>query len=215
MRLGKCSLTHAPLAVATLGIACFAAGNAAATTVSYTFSQGGWSDASGDTGTLTGTFAGTAQPNGELQLPNLTSFQASFHETGPKGMNTFIFNLPNTTDFLYDPNSAFLDFASGSAASGIQLCSGGPDTNAVCFGINPNSGAATPFSGFFDDLPLFGQTTTRMGSTVTPAGSAAPEPENVGLLAAAGVLFLGLGVSRKLRFAHQRRFTRTARRSWD
>ncbi len=142
-----------------------------------------------------------------LQLANLTSFQANFHESGPLGTNTFIFNLPSTTDFTYDPNIGLLDFASGSAASNIQLCSGGPDTNAVCFNINPNSGAATDFTGFFDDLPIFGQTTTTAPSIVTPAGTAAPEPANVGLLTAAGITFLGFG------FFKRRRFTPTSLKS--
>ncbi len=204
MRTGKYSLSHARLAVAsTLGIFCFAAGNAAASTVSYTFSQGGWSDQAGNTGTLTGTFAGSAQANGDLKLANLTSFQADFHETGPSGTNTFIFNLPTTTDFLYDPNSGALNFASGSAASKIQLCSGA-DTDAVCFGIPPNSGSATPFSGFFYDLPNFGQTTTRQGSSVTPAASAVPEPGNSGLLAAAGALLLGFGIFKRGHIPKQR-----------
>jgi hypothetical protein len=56
MRPARHSVTHVRLAAAMVGIACFAAGDAAASTVSFTFSQGGWSDAAGDTGTLTGTF---------------------------------------------------------------------------------------------------------------------------------------------------------------
>jgi len=202
MRTRSFSLAHG-LAVAMLSAPYFAAvGHASAATVSYTFSQGGWSDQAGDTGTLTGSFTGAAQANGDLALTNLTSFQADFHESGPLGTNTFIFNLVNTTDFTYDPVNG-LDFAAGSAASDIQLCSGGPDTNAVCFGINPNSGAATVFSGFFDDLPKFGQTTTTQGITVTPVVNSAPEPGSTGLVAAAGATLLGLGVFRRRRFVHQ------------
>ena len=158
MYTGKYSLNHPRLAAiaASLGIFCFAAGNAAASAVSYTFSQGGWSDQAGNTGTLTGTFAGSAQANGDLQLANLTSFQADFHETGPSGTNTFIFNLPTTTDFLYDPNLGTLSFASGSAASNIQLCSGA-DTDAVCFGIPPNSGSATPIPASLTICPNSGK----------------------------------------------------------
>jgi len=202
MRTPNYSLTHARLAVATLGIACLTTGYAAASTVTYNFSQGGWSDGAGDTATLAGSFTGTPQANGDVQLANLTSFQASLHETGTKGSNTFTFNLGNTTDFLYDTGIGLLNFAAGSAASDIQLCSGGPDVDAVCFGLNPNSGVATPFQGFFDDLPNFGQTTTLMDSTVTPAASTAPEPGNVRLLTAAGVALFGFGVAKRRRLAH-------------
>jgi hypothetical protein len=65
MRTGKYSLIHARLAVAALSIACLAAGHVSAATVSYNFSQGGWSDGASDTGTLTGTFTGTDQANGD------------------------------------------------------------------------------------------------------------------------------------------------------
>lgn len=181
-----------------LAIACVAAGHAAAASVTYNFSQGGWSDAAGDTATLTGSFTGMPQANGDVQLGNLTSFQASLHETGPKGTNTFNFNLATTTDFLYDPGIGLLNFATGSAAADIQLCSGGLDVNYVCFGLSPG-GAVTPFQGFFDDLPNFGQTTTLTDSTVTPATSNAPEPGNIRLLATAGVALLGFGAAKRPR----------------
>jgi hypothetical protein len=200
MRTGKSTFTQGRLAVAAFGIASLAAGNVMAGTVGYTFSQGDWSDQAGDTGTLTGSFAGNAQANGALQLANLTSFEADFHESGPLGTNTFVFNLANTTDFSYDPTYG-VEFAAGSAASHVQLCSGGIDTSYICFGLNPASGVATVFSGFFDDLPNFGQTTTRAGLIVTPAagGTAAPEPANTGLLAAAGMTLLGMGAFRRRR----------------
>jgi hypothetical protein len=193
------SLTRVRAALTTLAAVALTAAYAQGSTMSFTFSQGGWSDAAGDTGTLTGSFTGTPELNGVLMLAELTSFQAQFQESGPLGSNTFIFNLPNTTDFTYDPFNG-LDFAAGNAASGIQLCSGGPDTNAICFGISPQSGAATNFSGFFDDLPRFQQTTTHLGVIVTPLGSGtatAPEPGGLGLFVAAGILLIGVGVCRK------------------
>jgi hypothetical protein len=189
------------MALAALAIACLAAGHATAAAVTYNFSQGGWSDGAGDTATLTGSFTGTPQTNGNVQLANLTSFQASLHETGAKGTNTFTFNLATTTDFLYDPGIGLLNFAAGSAASNIQLCDGGIDVDAICFGLNPTSGVATPFQGFFDDLPNFGQTTTLTDSTVTPAASTAPEPGNLRLLAAAGMALLGFGAVKRPRLA--------------
>jgi hypothetical protein len=187
----------------TLAVGFLAAGHAAAASVTYNFSQGGWSDGAGDTATLVGSFTGMPQSNGNLQLANLTSFQASLEETGPKGTNTFNFNLGTTTDFLYDPGIGLLNFAAGSAATDIQLCSGGPDVNAVCFGISSTSGAETALQGFFDDLPNFGQTTTLTDSTVTPASSNAPEPGNIRLLAAAGVALFGFGVVKRPRLGHK------------
>ncbi|MBV9267679.1 MAG: PEP-CTERM sorting domain-containing protein [Acidobacteriaceae bacterium] len=171
--------------------------------VSYTFSQGGWTDSLGDTGILTGTFTGTPQASGALQLADLTSFQADFHENGPLDQNTFIFNLPNATNFTYDPGTGLLDFAAGSGVSGIQVCSGGADTAQVCFGIRPNSGVGTPLNGFFVDQPKFPQETTRMGPSVTPAAAAVPEPTSIGLFAAAGLALLGFGAMRRQRFGRR------------
>jgi hypothetical protein len=201
MRTVKHSAACINLATA-FGIMILIAGHATATTASYTFSQGGWTDAAGDTGNLTGSFSGTPEANGNLQLADLSSFEADFHESGPKGTNTFVFSLGTINDFLYDAGIGLLNFSAGSAASNIQLCSG-PDTGSVCLGINPNSGAATALNGFFDDLPTFGQTGTRLGATVTfagstsPAGSATPEPGTVGLLALGGTAFLGVGILRR------------------
>jgi hypothetical protein len=70
MRLSQPSLWRY-LATA-ICIACFMVGPAAAANVSYTFTQDGWSDQAGDTGTLTVTFFGTAQTNGALALMDLT-----------------------------------------------------------------------------------------------------------------------------------------------
>lgn len=203
MRIRNSSLMHARLAVVTLGVVCLTAGQAAAAAVTYNFSQGGWSDGAGDTATLTGSFTGTPEANGDVVLANLSSFQASLHETGTKGTNTFNFNLGTATDFTYDPGIGLLDFATGSAASNIQLCSGGPDVDAVCLGLNPNSGVATAYRGFFDDLPNFGQTTTLIDSTVTPAASTVPEPESFRLLGTVGMALLGFGVVKRRHLSHK------------
>ena len=211
MRTANYSLSRARWAVAAIGIACLAAGHATAAAVTYNFSQGGWSDGAGDTATLTGSFTGMPQANGNVQLANLTSFQAALHETGSKGLNTFNFNLGTITDFLYDPGIGLLNFAAGSAAADIQLCSGGIDVDAVCFGLNPNSGVATAFQGFFDDLPNFGQTTTLTDSSVTRAASAAAEPANLRLLASAGIALFGFGVVKRRRLTPEalRRYHQT------
>lgn len=187
----------------TMAIALLAGWHAAAASVTYNFSQGGWSDAAGDTATLTGSFTGMPEANGNVQLGDLSNFQASLHETGPKGTNTFNFSLATTTDFLYDPGISLLNFATGSAAADIQLCSGGLDVNAVCFGLTSPASAKTAFQGFFDDLPNFGQTTTLTDSTVTPVSSIAPEPGNIRLLAAGGIALFGLGIVRRPRLGHK------------
>jgi hypothetical protein len=168
--------------------------SAQASTISYTFTEGGWTDKSGDVGTLNGTFTGSVEGNGNILTRDLTSFEADFHETVNGLPNTFIFNLPTLSDFSFNTIDDQLNFADGSGQSGVQLCTG-PDTDSVCFGIPPNSGSATPFSGFFEDLPLFGPLTTTQGAVAT--ASAAPEPQSVGLIIAAGGLLLGLGCMRR------------------
>src|SRR5579863_10039405 len=108
--------------------------HAQASTVSYTFTQGGFVDANNDTGTLSGSFAGTPEAGGVLQLGDLSSFSANFVETVNGLQDTFIFSNPN--DFSYDPNTpGSLSFSSGSTAMGIVACTGTADVNAVCEGL--------------------------------------------------------------------------------
>lgn len=154
-----------------------------ASTLTYVFSEAGFSDTAGNTGILNGTFTGTPESNGILQLADLTTFGATFVETVNGTPENFVFNTP--TDFFFDPNIAgSLNFSTGSTLSGIVLCSGSTDTGAVCFGLGPHSGGATSALGFFEDLPNFGPSTTRLPASVTAAGapSAVPEPGTCVLL---------------------------------
>ena len=76
---------------------------AQASTISYTFTQGGFVDSACDLGTLSGTFTGTPEAGGILQLADLSTFDATFAETVNGVPNNFVFNVPN--DFFYDPNT--------------------------------------------------------------------------------------------------------------
>jgi PEP-CTERM motif len=175
--------------------------HAHAGTLSYTFTQSGFTDSAGDVGTLNGMFTGTLETNGTLALPDLTSFNATFSETVNGVPDNFVFNTPN--DFFYDPNTpGSLNFSAGSAQSNILLCSGSADTAAICYGINPMSGAATTSVGFFEDLPNFGPSVTRLASAVVTTQSSpgtVPEP-GTGLLLAAGA---GLLICARYRRRHQ------------
>ncbi len=156
-----------------------------ASTVTYNFTQSGFDDG----GTLTGTFTGTPETGGIIQLADLTNFSASFHLTVGSTPNTFNFTVP--TAFTYDPTSAdILEFSSGSASAGIQLCSGAVDTNAVCYGIPISSPVRVNSSGFFEDLPNFGATNTHLGESVTQAPAAAAEPATLVLVATAALFFV-------------------------
>lgn len=158
-----------------------------ASTLTYTFSQGGWTDG----GTLTGSFSGAPEANGTIELGDLTSFTANFELTANNIPNTFTFNTP--TAFSFNPGSAdILELASGSGAEGIELCSGFSDTNSICYGLPANSGAAVNSAGFFEDLPLFGQANTLQGTQITQVvgSSAVPEPATASLLIFPVLLFI-------------------------
>ncbi len=179
-------LRSAWLAALVLGMTSLA--TAHASTVTYNFTQSGWDDG----GTLTGTFTGTPEAGGVIQLADLTNFSASFHLTVGSTPNTFNFTAP--TAFTYDPTSGdILEFSSGSAASQIELCSGGIDTNVACYGISLSGPVRVNSVGFFEDLPNFAGTNTHVNALVTQvqAGpTATAEPATLLLVATAGVFFV-------------------------
>jgi hypothetical protein len=180
-----------PFATFISTFAVFGTQNAFSAAVTYTFSQSGWTDGAGDVGTLTGSFTGTPEANGTIQLGDLTSFLASFHETVANVPNTFNFNAPAA--FSFDTNSpSSLEFSAGSAASNIQICSGSTDTQQICLGISPTSGAASPDVGYFFDLPNFGPSQTRIAAIVSPVSQpgTAPEPASVALVGGPAVLLI-------------------------
>jgi hypothetical protein len=172
--------------------------NASASSINYTFTQTGFVDQAGDGGVLNGTFTATPESNGLIQQQDLTAFQATFKETVNNIPDSFVFNILN--DFSYDTTSpGSLEFSAGSAASGIQLCSGGNDTNFVCFGLSPTGGARANASGFFQDAPNFGVSLTRLGPQVSIAASpvATPEPATCALLGTAGGALLMVGALKR------------------
>jgi hypothetical protein len=178
-----------------IGLVCT---NASASSVNYTFTQTGFVDQGGNAGTLNGTFTATPESNGLIQQQDLTAFQATFSETVNNIPDNFVFNVLN--DFSYDTNTpSSLEFSAGSAASGIQLCSGANDTNFVCFGLSPTGGARANASGFFQDAPNFGVSLTRLGPQVGIASSpvATPEPATCALLGSAGGLLLVVGALKR------------------
>jgi hypothetical protein len=179
-----------PLSALVLSVGFFNVDAARGAALTYTFTQSGWTDSAGDTGTLTGRLTGTPESNGTIQLADLTSFTSSFFEKVAGNPNTFIFNTP--VAFSFDPNSpGSLEFSAGSAAANIQICSGSADTQQICLGILPNSGATSVDVGYFFDLPNFGPSQTRLASveTLQPQPGTAPEPSSVALVAMAGGTF--------------------------
>ncbi|HZU26855.1 MAG TPA: PEP-CTERM sorting domain-containing protein [Bryobacteraceae bacterium] len=174
------------LAALLLGAALSIAAHA--TTATYDFTQTGWDDG----GVLTGSFTGTPEAGGVIQLGDLSAFNAVFTISSTTPANNFIFNTP--TAFTFDPNSAdMLEFAAGSTSSQFALCSGSVDTNAICYGLPIGGPVATSSIGFFEDLPAFGASNTLTQVNVTPVVTATapvPEPATIALFVCAGLFFL-------------------------
>ena len=173
------------------------AGAAAASPLTYNFTQGGW-----PTGSMNGSFTGAPEANGVINLADLTSFNATFFDLPAA---SFPFSLSNLDGFFFntaDPYS--LEFAGGSLRSNIVLCSGAAETAKVC-GVPPPpppppGGVNVRATGFFEDLPLFGPFETGSGTVVAPvtATASTPEPGTASLLAlVAGSLLLVGGVRRR------------------
>jgi len=103
--------------------------------------------------------------------------------------------------FSFDTNLlGRIEFSAGSAAANIQICSGSADTQQICLGILPNSGAGSPDVGYFFDLPNFGPSHTLQASIVTPVTQpgTVPEPSSVALVAvAAGTLIVFWQIKRR------------------
>jgi|SRR5579884_813142 len=183
--------------LAIIALAAFATIAADATTVTYNFTQTGWDDG----GVLNGTFTGTPEAGGVIQLADLTNFNATFTINTSPTPNNFLFNTP--TAFTFDPNAPDqLEFAAGSGSSGIQLCAGPVDTNVVCYGIPINSPQRVNSSGFFEDLPNFAGSNTQALPQVSPA-STAPEPASA-VLFIVSALFIWWKLVRRRGRARQR-----------
>ena len=181
-----------------------ASSTAWASSVTYTFTQNGFSDNNGDAGALTGSFVATPEANGTIQTADVSSFTATFHETAAGGagagkVDSFVFNVLNDLSFNTAVPSS-LEFSSGSLGSGIVLCSGGGDVNGVCVQSSSPRHPALDASGFFEDLPDFGESLTKQAAIVTVPVSQAPEPSTLAVFAAGlGLLACGSLRGRLLR----------------
>jgi hypothetical protein len=83
--------------------ACLVTLQAQAATVSYNFTQSGFTDNAGDTGMIQGSFSGNVEASGEILMPDLSAFQADFIEHINGSTYTFVFSLGNSVDFLTTP----------------------------------------------------------------------------------------------------------------
>jgi hypothetical protein len=178
-----------------------------ASSITYSFTQNGFTDSLGDSGSVTGTFIATPEANGTIQKADVSKFFATFTETltggiGSGAMESFVFE-DALNDFFYDPaNRADFDFSTGSVASGFILCSGNNDVNTAC-GVG---GVGNAF-GFFEDLPenLGASITSQLASVtalpaigISPAASV-PEPGTLAIFATGLALLLAGSLRRRLR----------------
>ena len=180
-------------------------GAAEAAPVSYTFTQTNWT-----TGSLSGSFSGSPESNGVINLKDLTSFSATFSDPTHTPPSSFPDQLSNLLAFSFDTTNPIqsLEFAAGLAPNSIIVCSGAAEVSSAC-GYNPpapspSTGAALATAqGYFVDLPLFGPFTTISPAVVSPAATATPEPGTASLLSCvAGGLILAGGCRR--RFFHNK-----------
>lgn len=189
------TLTVAALSAALL----MTAGSVSAASVTYNFTQTGFSE-NGIPGVLNGSFTATPEAGGNITAADLSSFNAVFSETVNGIPNNFQFNSVN--DFSYNANVAgSFGFSAGALAENIIVCSGSTDVNAVCFGFTSPLQPRSSSKGFFEDLPDFPTSLTPNIAVVTQAGqaSAAPEPGTSALLASAGLLLIGAGRWKRIR----------------
>jgi hypothetical protein len=183
----------AALAVSLLSVA----GQATAASVTYDFTQTGFTDSNGVAGTLTGSFTANPESGGNITVADLTSFQATFQETYGGVPQNFVFNLDNVNDFSFNagvPGS--FGFSAGAVSEGIVLCSGSTDVNQVCYGFTSPLSPRSSSKGFFEDLPDFPTSLTPNIAEVTQVGdpsAATPEPDTLTMFAGAGLLLIGAG----------------------
>ncbi|MGH9445224.1 MAG: PEP-CTERM sorting domain-containing protein [Terriglobia bacterium] len=211
----------AMLGCLTLGLAgTFVPSAQAATIDTFDFTQTGWANVGGivsvngsDTyvvgspdpgGMLTGSFTGTAEPDGYIELNDLTAFSATYtDDADPTGMAVPSLNSNDLTLFSFNTagGNSSLDFAdnggvtirpaacTGAAASLDVDCTdlvalNPAGTNGVFF-LRPQ-GLRVAFL-FTASLP----SVSLAGSVTTPPPTAAPEPSSFLLT---GISLLGLAL---------------------
>src|SRR5579863_1085915 len=114
-------------AMALFLIAAYPPSHAGASTVeTFSFTQGGY-----PAGTLTGTFTGTLELDGSIQLADLTAFSTSYAVNlgPPQGMEIDSYSLPDLKLFSFmpgtnGPNSTLDFFAGITTGTPGSICAG-------------------------------------------------------------------------------------------
>ena len=153
----------------------------------FSFTQGYPSLAS-----VTGTFTGTVEPGGSIQLADLTAFSATYSLTGPVTLaNTYTLADLQLFSFIpgaNGPNSSLDIFASVAASPPGSLCVGA----AAAFGQCGTGGnvAGMVHVRYAQNPFLFDQTTQFANVTFVPTQVVTSEPA---LLGVAGLILPLLG----------------------
>lgn len=182
-----------------IAIATWLAPAAWASGIDYTFNQTGYSDSSGNTGALTGSFVATSEPDGTTRITDFIATFDWFNTGGAGSGREETFTFTHVNDFSWSPsNPGTLGFSSGSFSSGEVLCTDNADVNSVCGqGLAAGSVPGSPANGFFEDLPNIGPLLTLQPNIVTAV--AAPEPGTLMLFACGlGLCLAGLLFRRRI-----------------
>jgi hypothetical protein len=196
-------------------------GPAAATTVTYNFSEAGWVNNFGTTENFTGSFSGTVEASGALALPDLSAFTASITESNAQGetktIGTFGLStgISGLNTFLFDTNANTLSLGA-TGVPGAAICLGDAIAQGACGPLpaRPVSMTGVPaplpdglflstvnpdLNGYTFAPPSITPVQTTLGPGVTAAPTATPEPATMWLCG--GVLVMVSVMLRKRRRA--------------
>jgi hypothetical protein len=167
----------------------FATFSQATTIVTYDFTQGGYADPQAELshGPFYGSFSGTVEPNGLIELSNLISFSLLSNSTAP---SFFSFNTSG--------GASSLDVALPPGALDETICVGATAAfGGTIAGTNCGGGGSIGYNEVdgmtftTNQLPQV----TLISSVTTPTPAAAPEPGTL-TLSAPAVLLILLGTFR-------------------
>jgi hypothetical protein len=161
----------------------FASTDGNATTVdTFNFTQGGYTSTgyTGYTGVLTGTFTGTVNNIGYIELGDLSSFSDSFAKTDALGTVTYWDFSPGSISFSFMPNDAGTLSIENEVLAFAPVCVGFPAAFGVCGGGGGHLGVVASF--VTDQAPF-----VTLVSSVT---TAVPEPSTWAMMLLG---FAGLG----------------------
>jgi hypothetical protein len=179
---------------------------ASATTVTYNFGETGWVNTAGTTENFSGSFIGTPDANGNLDLTTLTDFTATLTETNSvndtKTIAAFggLTGTPGLTDFLFSASSGSLTLAA-TGSPGALICLGNAVAEGLCGGVAPRpvstSGVpAPPIEGLFissinDTLNAYTTALPSVTLTVSPVATPVPQPTGTSTPEPASFLLCG------------------------